>query len=97
MSDVREETRDLLCRMSAGDADAGAELYEMLYRDLHARARGVAGAPRPGHSLQATALIGEAWLRPFGPLHRRSCAISDQAEADCRLDSAGGGVAEAAD
>ncbi len=46
--------------------DAGkpsADLLSRIYEDLRAIARARMRAERPGHTLQATALVHEAWLR----------------------------------
>lgn len=57
------EATQLLARMTSGDAAAGAELLEVLYREL----RAVAGSCMRGeaieHTLQPTALVHEAWVR----------------------------------
>lgn len=56
----------LLAKARQGDKTAGARAFELLYRDL----RGIAGyymnQERPGHTLQPTALVNEAYLRIFG-------------------------------
>jgi RNA polymerase sigma factor (TIGR02999 family) len=44
-------------------ADAGAPLVEQVYRQLRAMARQRLAEERPGHTLQATALVHEAYLR----------------------------------
>ena len=53
----------LLGRMAAGDDDAGGELFRLLKVELHALASRSMRAQRVGHTLQATALVNEAWLR----------------------------------
>jgi RNA polymerase sigma factor (TIGR02999 family) len=54
---------ELLRRMAEGDAGAEADLLGHVYEDLRRVARGcMRGQPR-GHTLQATALVHEAWLR----------------------------------
>ena len=53
----------LLGRMRDGDANAGHELFGLLYTDLHDRARGFMRDQGADHTLQATALVNEAWLK----------------------------------
>lgn len=55
----------LLQRVQGGDNDAQAQLFELVYDELRARARGLLG-PGSKHTLQATALVNEAWLRLRG-------------------------------
>ncbi|QDU65383.1 ECF-type sigma factor [Engelhardtia mirabilis] len=52
----------LLQRLKGGDESAGEALFEVVYGDLHDRARRMLGSGA-GHTLQATALIHEAWLK----------------------------------
>ena len=59
---VREITR-LLQRWSDGDQDALEELTPMVYRELQQAARRCMAGERPGHSLQATSLVNETFLR----------------------------------
>ncbi len=59
MSDV---TR-LLEAMQHGDARAGEELLPLVYAELRQLARAKMAREQPGHTLQATALVHEAWLR----------------------------------
>ena len=42
------------------------ELSDSVYRALHAIARNRLAGPRPGHTLQPTALVNEAWLKLRG-------------------------------
>jgi len=60
------EATVLLPRAAAGDAAAGEALYGLLRAELHGLARGCLNGASPGHTLQATALVNEAWLRLFG-------------------------------
>ena len=59
MSDV---TR-LLEAVRHGDAHAGEELLPLVYAELRQLARAKMAREQPGHTLQATALVHEAWLR----------------------------------
>ncbi len=60
---VSMNSTELLRRAANGDEGAEAELYQHLYDDLHRRAKALMGEERPGHTLQATVLVNEAWLR----------------------------------
>src|SRR5579864_6977084 len=53
----------LLHAWSAGDRAALDELTPIVYRELHRLARRYMRAERPGHSLQTTALVNEAYMR----------------------------------
>lgn len=53
----------LLGRLSAGEARAADELTPLIYDELRSLARGVLSTERPGHTLQATALVHEAYVR----------------------------------
>ncbi len=54
---------ELLIAWSAGDADALEKLAPLVYDQLHRSARRYIAGERPGHPLQATALVNEAYLR----------------------------------
>ena len=62
MTDVTQ----LLDDASGGDARALDQLYEMVYGELRAIAIRKMASERPGHTLQATALVNEAYLRLGG-------------------------------
>jgi RNA polymerase sigma factor (TIGR02999 family) len=53
----------LLERAAAGDAAAGADVAVRVYEELRLLARQRLAAERAGHTLQATALVNEAYLR----------------------------------
>lgn len=53
----------LLNGWSAGDKDAGDRLLAAVYEELHRTARRYMYRERPGHTLQPTALVNEAYLR----------------------------------
>ena len=63
MSDV---TR-LLEAAAAGDHHAAAELLPLVYAELRQLAASRMADERPGHSLDATALVHEAYVRLVGP------------------------------
>src|SRR5215471_19040064 len=53
----------LLKRVTAGDKQAEAELLPLVYSELHRIAQQRLYSERPNHTLQATALVNEAWVR----------------------------------
>jgi RNA polymerase sigma factor (TIGR02999 family) len=53
----------LLGRLRRGDRSALTELMEVVYPDLREVARALLRRERPGHVLQATALVNEAYIR----------------------------------
>ena len=62
---MSEVTR-ILNRAQGGDSKAAEELLPVVYDELRRlAARRMAGEP-PGHTLQTTALVHEAWLRLVG-------------------------------
>src|ERR1700755_1165024 len=52
-------------RLLGGDAAVREGLYRAVYAELRAIAARKMAAERPGHTLQPTALVNEAWLK-FG-------------------------------
>ena len=56
----------VLNAMSAGDDSGSAELLASIYQELRRMAAVKMAAERPGHTLQATALVNEAYLRLAG-------------------------------
>jgi RNA polymerase sigma factor (TIGR02999 family) len=67
----------LLNRMRQGDRDAGDQAAAIMYRELHRIASREMRRERAGHTLQATALVNEAYLRLAGP--SQSLQIQDRA------------------
>jgi RNA polymerase sigma factor (TIGR02999 family) len=66
----------LLRRMSAGEAQAEADLLPLVYAQLHALAARYLRGERAAHTLSPTALVNEAYLRlandgGFSPADRR--------------------------
>ncbi len=55
----------ILQDVQAGRPGAPEELAAALYDDLRAAARRDLAGERPGHTLQPTALVNEAWMRLF--------------------------------
>ncbi len=56
------EVTELLARVKAGDQHALAELIPLVYRELRRLAGHLLREERPGHTLQPTALVHEAYL-----------------------------------
>ena len=53
----------LLRAWSGGDSDALNALTPLVYEELHRRAHVLMRGEQPGHTLQTTALVNEAYLR----------------------------------
>jgi RNA polymerase sigma-70 factor (ECF subfamily) len=58
-----EDTTHLLRQWNDGNPEALEKLTPMVYRELHRLAVRYIGAERPGHTLQATGLVNEAYMR----------------------------------
>lgn len=65
MSDVTQ----ILSALKAGDRQAAAELLPLVYDELRKLAAARMAAERPDHTLNATALVHEAYLRLVGDQH----------------------------
>src|SRR5262245_18345690 len=63
---MSEVTR-LIEAAAAGDRGAAAELLPLVYDELRRLAASRLAEERPGQTLQATALVHEAYLRLVGP------------------------------
>jgi len=57
------EVTQLLAEWSSGDESALGELLPLVEKELHRLAHHYMSRERPGHTLQTTALINEAYLR----------------------------------
>lgn len=57
------DVAEILSRANDGDAEAGAALFPLVYDELRRIAEAKMRQERPGHSLQATALVHETYLR----------------------------------
>jgi RNA polymerase sigma factor (TIGR02999 family) len=57
------EVTQLLVAWSNGDQAALERLTPLVYRELHRLAKGYMHRERPGHLLQTTALVNEAYMR----------------------------------
>jgi len=63
MTDEPADVTGLLLAWSEGDSSALEQLTPLVYRELHRLARHYMSQERPGHTLQATALVHEAYVR----------------------------------
>ncbi|MDQ3684603.1 MAG: ECF-type sigma factor [Acidobacteriota bacterium] len=71
----------LLSLWRQGDTDAGAQVFSLIYQDLRRMAQSYMNHERNEHTLQATALVHEAYLRLFG-----GCRVAVWSRAHlCRL------------
>lgn len=61
-----QSVTSLLRAWSAGDPEAERQLVPLVYGELRRRAGAYLRRERPGHTLQPTALVHEAWLRLAG-------------------------------
>lgn len=62
MTDVAQ----LLAQIEGGDASAAEQLLPVVYEELRRLAAAQLARERPGQTLQATALVHEAYLRLLG-------------------------------
>lgn len=60
------EVTELLQAIDKGDREASAELLPIVYEELRRLARNRLASEKPGQTLQATALVHEAYLRLVG-------------------------------
>ncbi len=60
------EVTQLLKAMNSGDPQAAENLLPLVYAELHRLAKAYMRRERPDHTLQATALINEAYIRLVG-------------------------------
>jgi RNA polymerase sigma factor (TIGR02999 family) len=86
--DVSEFTQ-VLKRAESGDSGAAAELLPVIYNELRKMAAAKMAREAPGHTLQPTALVHEAWLRLGGdgqpPWQNRAHYFAAAAEAMRRI------------
>jgi RNA polymerase sigma factor (TIGR02999 family) len=61
----------MLDAIAKGDAGAPGAFLDLVYHELRHLAAGKLAREAPGHTLQATALVHEAWLRLVGDDKRR--------------------------
>jgi ECF sigma factor len=63
------EISHLLEAVAAGDRQAAANLLPLVYDELRKLAAARMALEKPGHTLDATALVHEAYLRLIGDQH----------------------------
>jgi len=66
LHDAETDITGLLHRLSSGDESVRGELMDAVYATLHRIAKVHLSHERPGHTLQPTALVNEAYLKLFG-------------------------------
>lgn len=59
----RQDVTDLLIEWGKGDQEALNQLMPLVYHELHRLASRHLRHERPGHTLQTTALVHEAYLK----------------------------------
>jgi len=59
----RQAATEILNQAAKGDRDSAAQLLPLVYEQLHARAEAYLRRENPGHTLQATALVHDAYSR----------------------------------
>ena len=73
MAGMSELTR-ILEQVQRGDPHAASQLLPLVYDELRKLAAGHMANEAPGHTLDATALVHEAYMRLVGPVGERSFA-----------------------
>jgi RNA polymerase sigma factor (TIGR02999 family) len=68
------EVTQILDRIREGESTAAAALLPLVYDELRKLAAGHLANEAPGHTLDSTALVHEAYLRLVGPVGERSFA-----------------------
>lgn len=71
------EVTEILSRIESGDPTGASELLPLVYEELRTLARHKLSHELPGHTLQATALVHEAYLRLVG--HENSSTWENRA------------------
>ena len=80
------DVTQILNAMQSGEARGGDELMAAVYAELRRIASAKMAHEQPGHTLQATALVHEAWLRlGVQPFENRAHFFSAAAEAMRRI------------
>jgi RNA polymerase sigma factor (TIGR02999 family) len=69
MQPASNQITELLLSWNQGDQGAIDKLVPLVYRELHRLAQRYMSAERPGHTLQTTALVNEAYLRLVDSAH----------------------------
>ncbi len=69
---IMNDFTNLLQRIEAGDPSATHELFPLIYDELRRLAARKMAGEKPGHTLQGTALVHEAYLKLVGNSHETS-------------------------
>lgn len=88
LPDASHQVTTLLRDWQAGNAAAAEELAPLVYAELRRLASKRLAHERQGHTLQATALVNEAWLRlgdQHGPWQNRAHFFAIAAQAMRRI------------
>ena len=82
-----DEVTRILSALDAGDPGAAHQLLPLVYDELRRLAAAQLAREKPGHTLDATALVHEAWVRLTGgqPFESRSHFYRASAEAMRRI------------
>jgi RNA polymerase sigma factor (TIGR02999 family) len=67
------EVTEMLTAIERGEPRSAGELLPLVYSELRRFAAQRLSQEKPGQTLQATALVHEAWLRLAGPGHTGQC------------------------
>lgn len=70
MDESAQSVTQILEAIGAGDKHAAEELLPLVYEELRRLAASKMAQEKPGQTLQATALVHEAWLRLGGDLQK---------------------------
>jgi ECF sigma factor len=87
----------ILHQIESGDPSAAAELLPLVYDELRKLASAKLANEKPGQTLEATALVHEAYLRLVGVDHGAKPATLDHAIVRLLFDNPNPSVAVAAD
>lgn len=89
------EVSRILDQLRKGEADAADSLLPLVYDELRKLAAAQMANEAPGHTLEATALVHEAYMRLVGPLgdrrfanHRHFFAVAAESMRRILVDSA---------
>lgn len=86
---IEPDVTTLLAQAAGGDEDAANELLPRVYEQLRGIASRRMASENPGHTLQATALVNEVFVRLFGnrklPWQNRAHFYATAAEAMRRV------------
>ena len=76
MAEPRPDVTELLLQWGAGDIDARDRLIPLVYQELRKNAAGLLARERPGHTLSATGLVHEVFLKM---VNQRQVSVQNRA------------------